>query len=134
LVELDDVQNAYDEALRRVLCDLPEALVDATITVDFTSPDGIVYRFVEPDGQGHGSSLLFTDDPEEAAVILADLVQEDVFETLWSACWPECRWHDSPPMARLVDGQAFWFCCRSDAKVARIGEIADIPRRRRRRK
>jgi hypothetical protein len=133
MVDLDDVQHAYDEALVRVLCDIPENLVDATIEVDFTAPDNIVYRFMEPDGRGHGASLLFTDDTEEATVILADIVQEDIFEALCSACWPECPWHDSAPTARLLDGQAFWFCGRSDAKVARIGEIAAGPRRRRRR-
>lgn len=125
------MQAAYDEALRRVLRDLPADLVDATITVDFTSPDDIPYRFRRPGGEGHGTSLLFTDDPEEAASILADNVQEDVFETLWSASWPECPWHDNPAMARLIDGQAVWVCARSGSKIAKIGEMKQRRRHRR---
>jgi hypothetical protein len=131
-VGLDDVQAAYDEALRRVLDDLPRGLVDATITVDFTAPDDLPYQFRAPDGRGHGTSLRSTEDVEEATVILADQVQEDVFEALWSARWPECRWHDHPAMPRLIDGKAAWVCARSGYKVAKIGEMSQgKPRRRR---
>ncbi len=129
---LDEVQAAYDEALRRVLRDLPPDLVDATITVDFTSPDDSHYRFVRPDGTGHARSLAFTDDAEEATVAVADQVQEDVFETLWSASWPECRWHDHPAVPRLMDGQAVWVCARSGFKIAAIGDMTPVKHRRRR--
>jgi hypothetical protein len=122
VVTLDEVQAAYDEALRRIVRDLPAGTVDATITVDFTVPDGDVpYRF-----EGHGCSLPFTADPEEATVILADQVQEDVFETVWSACWPQCRWHDHPPVPRLKDGKAAWVCPRTGDQVARIGEMSGV--------
>jgi hypothetical protein len=130
---LDDVQVAYDEALRRVLRDLPPDLVKATITVDFTAPDDVTYRFTRPTGRGHGASLLLTDDPEEATAILADQVQEDVFEALWSARWPQCRWHDNPALARLVDGEAVWICARLGSTVAKIGEMSQVKRPQRRR-
>jgi hypothetical protein len=44
----DEVQTAYDEALRRVLQDLPADLVDGTISVALTSPDNSQYRFSQP--------------------------------------------------------------------------------------
>jgi len=132
-VTLDEVQGAYDEALRRVLRDLPTDLVDATITVDFTSPDNSHYRFSRPDGTGHARSLQFTVDAEEATVILADQVQEDVFEAVWSACWPQCRWHDQSPVPRLKDGNAAWVCPRSGDRVARIGEMSGVKPSRHRR-
>ena len=40
---LDQVQAAYDEALRRVLRDLPSDIIQATMTVDFTAPDEVPY-------------------------------------------------------------------------------------------
>jgi hypothetical protein len=131
-VTLDEVQGAYDEALRRVLRDLPADLVDATVTVDFTSPDDSHYQFSRPDGTGHSRSLAFTDDVELATVTVADQVQEDVFETVWSASWPECRWHDHAAVPRLIDGHAFWVCPRSGFKAARIGETNEVTPRRRR--
>jgi hypothetical protein len=132
VLALDDVQAAYDEALQRVLADLPAGLVDATITVDFTSPDALPYGVRMTNGRGHRTSLVFTEDAEEATVILADQIQADVFETLWSACWPDCRWHAHPATARVVDGQAAWVCGRSGYKIAAIGEMSQVKVRRRR--
>jgi hypothetical protein len=131
-VGLDEVQAAYDEALRRVLRDLPPDLIEATITVDFTSPRDVPYHFTVHGGGGRGTALAFTDDPEEATAILADQVQADVFEALWSPCWPDCRWHDNPAMPRLVDGEAVWVCARSGYRVAKIGQMSEVKHRRRR--
>jgi hypothetical protein len=127
---LDGVQAAYDEALRRVLRDLPPDLVAATITVDFTSPDNLSYRFAVPDGTGHSRILWPTEDAAKATVYLADDVQGDVFQALWSASWPQCPWHDNPAMARLVDGEALWVCAQSGSKVARVGEMSEVKPRR----
>jgi hypothetical protein len=123
-------QAVYDEALRRVLLDLPPKVAAKGLTVDFASPDDLPYRYDPVAGGAHYDQLEITEDVEVATVALADLAQEDVLMTKWSACWPQCPWHDHPPMPRLVRGEAVWICARSDRTVARIGEIAQRRRRR----
>jgi hypothetical protein len=119
---------AYDEALRRVLLDLPPDLVTATIAVELDR-SGAGYRFQPPDGESRHLPLEMTEDVEMATQVLADLIQEDVLKSLWSASWPQCPWHEHPPLARLIDGEAVWLCARSGYRVARIGEMNQRRRR-----
>src|SRR3954447_7213000 len=103
---LDEVQAAYDEALRRVLADVAATTpLRPDIAVDFT--EEMPYRFEDR----HWSSLLRTEDPEEASVQLADHVQDDVLEELRGPAWPPCPMaHPRPAKAELVAGRAGWTC------------------------
>ncbi len=60
---------------------------------------------------------------DELTVEVADVVQEEVMERLWSA-WPECRRHRLGLHPRMVDGVAVWWC-RTGAHVQdRIGDLS----------
>src|SRR5438552_16575585 len=96
---LDEVQAAYDEALRRVLADVAATTpLHPDIAVDFTE-ESTPYRFEDR----HWSSLPRTEDPEEAALQLAGHVQADILEELWApACPPGPMAHPHPAKAPLV--------------------------------
>src|SRR5204863_2751885 len=63
-----------------------------------------------------------TEDPEEAAVQLADHVQDDVLEELWGPAWPRCpQGHAHPAKAALVAGRGGWICPEPAPVVLAIG-------------
>src|SRR5947209_2356678 len=89
---VDEVQAAYDKALRRVLAALARTTdIAVAITVDFTEPE-LQYSY----GTTHQSALPGTDDAESAAAELADRVQDDVLDELWGPPWPACPGHSHP--------------------------------------
>ena len=122
-MELEEVQAAYDEALRRVMSDLTGTTdLRPEVVVDFTDPD-LQYWCRPGDGSSHGSSLILDDDEEAATVTLAGLVQDDALEELWGATWPICTGHSHPAKAALQDGRATWVCPRSHRPLAVIGTL-----------
>ncbi len=125
-VDLDEVQHAYDQALRRLLLDLETATEDRIdipeVLVDFTDPE-LPYSFVDPDGSSHGTSFPSIDDIEEATVALANPFQDDVLEFLWGQAWPPCPGHSHPAEPALVDSYAVWRCPYTGDPVALIGTL-----------
>ena len=134
------VQAAYDEALERVLHDLGTANMPLvfTVTVDFTASFDAAGRlevevndgtdlpyFFEVQGRfgWHRSTLVATEEAEEATVHLADRFQDDVLDALWGPAWPECEGHAHPAVPRLEDEVASWCCPASGLVLCRIGEF-----------
>jgi hypothetical protein len=124
-MELEEVQAAYDEALRRVMSDLTGTTdLRPEVVVDFTDPGDLQYWYRPGDGSSHGSSLMLDEDEEAATVRVADLIQDDALEELWGAAWPICTGHSHPAQPTLQDGRATWACPRSHRPMATIGTLS----------
>ena len=121
---LDEVQAAYDVALRRVRADLVGDVSDRfEVSVDFTDPDDLQYRYSHEDGSGHGCMLSPTEDVEEATVELARPFQDDILEAICGPAWPSCPGHPHPAEPALCDGAAVWQCPATGEIVRPIGGI-----------
>jgi hypothetical protein len=118
------VQETYDRALRRVLADLTATNeLGPTVTVDLADPRGLPYQYLATTGGTHQHALTWCQDEEEAAVTLADLVQDDVFDELRGPVWPTCPGHNHPATPILLHGEAVWACPESCRQIATIGRM-----------
>ncbi|HYF74706.1 MAG TPA: hypothetical protein VD864_17895 [Nocardioides sp.] len=117
-------------ALDRILGDLtavPLPRVEPSHWQDWTGAESAVLW--GSDGSSTGVWLDSTLAPAEQVVMLAEQVQEWVFEALCTARrptnWPRCPAHpDNHPMApRLTDGAPTWCCPISGHAVAEIGRL-----------
>ena len=125
-VGLDDVQAAYDEAVRRLWTDLGTSLLNAKtmvqeICVDFTEPD-LQYSYVDTESR-HSMSLPMVEDVEEATVALANPLQDNILDLLGGQTWPPCPGHSHPAEPALESLVAVWRCPTTGKGSARIGEL-----------
>ena len=72
---------------------------------------------------GHGGGIVPETgrNPVAALAEVADDLQDAIMETIW-AVWPVCPEHSLGGHARVLDGQAVWWC-RSGHVIALVGQL-----------
>jgi hypothetical protein len=88
---------------------------------------GELVRVHCPDGSRVGFRAEHPAADEELLVVVADFLQEQVFDQLqqtWGEARPPCPGHQHPADPRLLDGQAWWTCPRTGERLVRIGARA----------
>ncbi|GAA4670189.1 hypothetical protein [Phytohabitans rumicis] len=113
----------YDNAVRRVADDFRAR--GAPIEPRQVRLDDLDSIVVDYSGVGQSDAYLGSlpnvASVEEAAVELADLLQEEAIESgdvLWPGCLPG---HSHPPTPRLANGTAVWACPKDGIVITRIG-------------
>ena len=66
--------------------------------------------------------LASDDDPEELVALVADHLQDDLAQ-VELLHWPTCPGHPHPAVVRITDEGATWACPRTEAHLARIGDV-----------
>jgi len=117
-------QIRFDEAARLVTADIRRTTeLRMIVTVNLDDPDLNQYRYGPEDGRlAHGFGPIEANTEAEAAVVLADLAQDDIIEALWEE-WPKCPGHSHPAKPAVRSGQAVWICPVTDAQLAEIGYL-----------
>jgi hypothetical protein len=119
----DDIPDWLRDAIERCMHDLQQPTV-VELRVEL-SEDGEDVLFWESDGSGTGWFLLDEPRGAELVVRLADYLQEQVFpETreAWGEARPACPGHPHPASAVLLDGEAWWICPATEARLSVIGD------------
>jgi len=118
------MQARFDTAARLVTADIQSTTALGTIvTVRLDDPNLNQYRYGPEDGDlAHGFGPIEAATEAEAALVLAELAQDDVIEELWEP-WPPCPGHGHPAQPVVRSRLAVWVCPTSGAELAQIGHL-----------
>jgi hypothetical protein len=127
------VDDVLSEAMAPVLRDLVGAGITAPRIEDREwqpAPRSFSAMLWSPDGSGSGVWVSGATPESERVAMVADQVQEWVFEQLWSegapTNWPRCprHPHKHPMRASTGDGVAVWSCPEDDVVIGPIGGLS----------
>jgi hypothetical protein len=71
----------------------------------------------------YASNPVFGLNQADVTVEVADFMQAEVVEDLWSG-WPICPRHNGTVLPRVEDAVAIWFCRPGNHTLATIGQLA----------
>jgi hypothetical protein len=97
---------------------------------EFYESTGSVF-VVDPDGQYGGVGVDMSRGLESLLVRIASGIQDFIseFDDSWGDARPPCPGHPHPALAMELDGEAWWTCARTGARLKRIGTAGRMDER-----